>query len=162
MGAETIGTLVITAVLVAALAVFVTLVGLGLRRLSFTLGTIVVGLRALRLQTQPVGDVLAGVLGDVTNIERDLGEAAEAVAAEMGGAPAVAPSVAAGDHEDEAGYGDEAAEDEGGYENGAEYEETDEEAEEYETEYPPFIQLNVRPEYQRPRDRPRARAASRR
>jgi hypothetical protein len=154
MGAETIGTLVITAVLVAVLAVFVTLVGLGLRRLSFTLGTIVIGLRAIRLQTQPVGDVLAGVLGDVTNIERDLGEAAEA--------PAVAPSVAAGDHEDEAGYGDEAAEDEGGYENGAEYEETDEEAEEYETEYPPFIQLNVRPEYQRPRDRPRARAASRR
>lgn len=72
MGTETIATLVIVGVIVAVLALHVFLIGLGLKRLSFTLGTIVLGLRAIRDRTMPVGSVLGGIVGDVTGIESDL------------------------------------------------------------------------------------------
>lgn len=130
MGSETVGTLVVTAVLVAVLALFLLLIGLGLQRLSFTLGTIVVGLRAIRLQTQPVGDVLGGVLEDVTRIDSDLGDVAEIVGQEMAGTPAVSPGpvATAADGQDE-------------YDEYEEYEDEYDEAFEDEA---PRLQLNIR------------------
>ncbi len=86
MGAETVATLVVTAIIVAALAVYVLAIGLQLRRLSFTLGTILIGLRAIRMQTAPIGAVLEDLVQDV--------DALDSVLEEMAGAeqPAPAPS----------------------------------------------------------------------
>ena len=128
MGSETVGTLVITAILVAVLAGYVTLVGLGLRRLSFTLGTIVVGLRAIRMQTQPVGEVLGGVLEDVTGIDDDLGEVVAAVGEELGPAPAGPPPV----REPAIVYDEVEAEDD------------------VEAEAEPLVRLNIRPQVRVP------------
>ena len=79
MGAETIATLVVTAVIVAALAVYVLAIGLALRRLSLTLGTILIGLRAIRMQTAPLGAVLGDLTEDVDVIEDALDGVAGAV-----------------------------------------------------------------------------------
>jgi hypothetical protein len=81
MGAETVGTLVVVGIIVAVLALYVFLIGLGLKRLSFTLGTIVVGLRAIREQTKPVGAVLGGIVGDAEHIESALAGVVAAVGA---------------------------------------------------------------------------------
>jgi hypothetical protein len=79
MGAETIATLVVTAVIVAALAFYVLAIGLALRRLSLTLGTILIGLRAIRMQTAPLGAVLGDLNEDVDVIEDALEGVAGAV-----------------------------------------------------------------------------------
>lgn len=69
MGTETIATLAVTAVIVAALAAYVLAIGLALRRLSLTLGTIHIGLRAIRMQTTPLGAVFGDLTEDVDVIE---------------------------------------------------------------------------------------------
>ncbi len=69
MGPETVATLVLVAVLVAVLAVYILAIGFALRRLSFTLGTIVIGLRAIAQQTAPVGAVVGDLVRDVDVIE---------------------------------------------------------------------------------------------
>ena len=79
MGAETIATLVVTAVIVAALAVYVLAIGLALRRLSFTLGTILIGLQAIRMQTAPLGAVLEDLTEDVDVVEDALEGVAGAI-----------------------------------------------------------------------------------
>ena len=97
MGPETVGTLVVTGIIVLALAGYVFLIGLGLQRLSFTLGTIIVGLRAIREQTRPATPVLSGILADVTGIENDLQGVVGAVGEALGAAaaaPAPAPPTA--------------------------------------------------------------------
>ncbi len=81
MGAETIATLVVTAIIVAALAVYVLAIGLQLRRLSFTLGTILMGLRAIRMQTAPLGPVFEDLAQDVDALEGALEEMAGAAEA---------------------------------------------------------------------------------
>lgn len=88
MGAATVATLVVVAILVLVLALFVFIIGLGLRRLSFTLGTIIVGLRAIREQTRPVGPVLTSVLNDVTTIDDNLGGLLTAVGEAVKAPPA--------------------------------------------------------------------------
>ncbi|MGH9280307.1 MAG: hypothetical protein ACRD12_19680 [Acidimicrobiales bacterium] len=92
MGAETVATLVITAVIVAVLALFLITIGLRLQKLSFTIGTIIVGLRAIREQTKPIDGVLGSIVGDVTAIEGALGGVLEAVGG--GAAPVEAESMA--------------------------------------------------------------------
>lgn len=84
MGSETIATLVLTAVLVGALAIYVLAVGLALRRLSHTLGTILIGLRAIRMQTAPLGPVLGDLTEDVDVIEDALDGVAGAVVTAQG------------------------------------------------------------------------------
>ena len=79
MGSETIATLVLTAVVVAALALYVLAIGLALRRLSLTLGTILIGLRAIRMQTAPLGPVLDDLVEDVDVIEDALEGVAGAI-----------------------------------------------------------------------------------
>lgn len=82
MGAETVGTLIVVGVIVAVLAGYVFLIGWGLNRLSFTLGTIVFGLRAIREHTAPVGDVLEGIVAKVSAMESDLDGVLQAVGVE--------------------------------------------------------------------------------
>lgn len=70
-------TLVAIGLLVAALALYLVHVLLLLRSTSFTLGTIIAGLRAIAFQTRPVGEV-------VTAINDDLGEVKEALESILG------------------------------------------------------------------------------
>ena len=88
MGPATIGTLVIVAIIVAALALYVFAIGLGLKRLSGTLDKIVTGLRGIKEQTRPVNPVLGEILGNVTEIEDALDGVLKAVGEALGAAPA--------------------------------------------------------------------------
>ena len=67
-------TLVLVFVLVAAIATYLIIIAYTLYDVSFTLGTVLIGVRAIAYQTEPVGDVLGGIAGDVTAIEGALGD----------------------------------------------------------------------------------------
>lgn len=77
MPAAGIVTLVGIALTVLALAAYLLHVIWLLHRTSFALGTVVAGLRAIALQTQPIGPV-------VTDINQDLIETQEALEAILG------------------------------------------------------------------------------
>jgi len=67
-------TLVLVFVVVAAIAGYLIIVAYTLYDVTFTLGTILIGVRAIAYQTEPVGDVLGGIAGDVKAIEGALGD----------------------------------------------------------------------------------------
>ena len=67
-------TLVLVFVLVAAIATYLIIIAYTLYDVSFTLGTILIGVRAIAYQTEPVGDVLGGIAGDVKAIEGALAD----------------------------------------------------------------------------------------
>lgn len=67
-------TLVLVAVLVGAIAAYLIIIAYTLQDVSFTLGTVLIGVRSIAYQTEPVGDVLNGILGDVKAIEGALGD----------------------------------------------------------------------------------------
>jgi hypothetical protein len=68
-----IGLLVGTAVLVAALAIYLTTIVWILWDVSFTLGTVLIGVRSIASQVEPVGDVVSGIASNVTAIDGALG-----------------------------------------------------------------------------------------
>jgi hypothetical protein len=68
-----IGLLVGTAILVAALAIYLITIVYILRDVSFTLGTVLIGVRAIVNQVTPVGDVVNGIAANVTEIDNALG-----------------------------------------------------------------------------------------
>lgn len=70
MGPETIGTLVAVAVLVGAVATYLIIIAYTLNKVSYTLGTILIGVRAIENQTEPVGRYVATVLNDVLAIDQ--------------------------------------------------------------------------------------------
>ena len=72
MPAAGIVTLVAVGLLVAALAFYLLHVLVLLRRTSFTLGTIVAGLRAIAFQTRPVGEIVTGINDDLGEVEEAL------------------------------------------------------------------------------------------
>ena len=67
-------TLVLVFVAVSAIALYLIIVAYTLNNVSFTLGTILIGVRSIAYQTEPVGDVLNGIAGDVKAIEGALGD----------------------------------------------------------------------------------------
>jgi uncharacterized membrane protein YkgB len=69
MGAETIVTLVGVFLAVAAVAVSLIIIAVTLNKVSFMLGTILIGVRSIANQTQPLGSVVGDILKDVTAIE---------------------------------------------------------------------------------------------
>lgn len=69
MAGAAVVTLILVAVLVAALAAYLTIVAYSLYRTSFTLGTILIGVRAIANQTEPVEEVVAGIAENVTGIQ---------------------------------------------------------------------------------------------
>lgn len=71
MGAETIGTLVGVAVIVAALAFYLITIALTLQKVSFELGTILIGVRAISDQCEPLGPVVRDIVNDVRAIDQD-------------------------------------------------------------------------------------------
>lgn len=71
------GTLIVVFVIVAALAIYLTVIAYSLYRVSFTLGTILIGVRAIANQTEPVANVVAGIADNVTGIEHALADLVE-------------------------------------------------------------------------------------
>lgn len=65
-------TLIAIALTVVALAYFLVHVILLLRETSFHLGTVVAGLRAIAHQTAPVGEIVADINQDLTEVKQAL------------------------------------------------------------------------------------------
>jgi len=74
MPAAAIVTLVLVFVLVAAIATYLIIIAYTLYDVTFTLGTILIGVRSIQYQTEPVGEVVGGILSDVKAIEGALGD----------------------------------------------------------------------------------------
>lgn len=72
MGLETIVTLVGVAIIVAALAFYLITIAYTLRHVSFTVGTVLIGVRAIAQQCQPLAPVIRDIAGDVAGIDNDL------------------------------------------------------------------------------------------
>ncbi len=66
-------TIVGAALTVAALAFYLIRVALILRHVSFTLGTVIAGVRAIANQTEPLGPVIDEVNRDLAEVEATLG-----------------------------------------------------------------------------------------
>lgn len=70
MGAETIVTLIGVAVIVAALALYLITICYTLNHVSFTLGTVIIGVKAIVAQTDPVPKYVGIILNDVVAIDQ--------------------------------------------------------------------------------------------
>lgn len=108
MGPETVVTLIGVAIIVAALAAYLILIAYSLNKVSFTLGTVLIGVRAIAARCEPLREVIGSIGNDVATVE-----AAMAGLAEGGG-----------DEEDQ--------DEEDQYEEADEYEEEEQEYEEVE------------------------------
>lgn len=73
MPAAAIVTLLGTAVIVAALAIYLITIVWILWDVSFTLGTVLIGVRSIALQVEPLGGVVAGITADAVAIDNALG-----------------------------------------------------------------------------------------
>ncbi|MDP9442052.1 MAG: hypothetical protein M3P34_07745 [Actinomycetota bacterium] len=73
MSLASIVTLIAVAIGVAAIALYLIIVAALLNRVSFTVGTILIGVRAIANQTQPLDDVMKSIGRDVLAIESGLG-----------------------------------------------------------------------------------------
>lgn len=69
MGAATIVTLIGVFLVVAALAGYLITIAATLKDVSFTLGTILIGVRAIANQTSPLRGVVNDILGDVVAMD---------------------------------------------------------------------------------------------
>ena len=96
MGAATIGTLVGVAIIVAALAAYLITISWVLNRVSFRLGTVLIGVKAIVAQTDPVPKYVGIILNDVMAIDQAAhqllawGKGPEATA-RVSGMPAMRP-----------------------------------------------------------------------
>ncbi len=79
MSAAAIAALVVTGVLVAALAFYLLWVVVILRRLTDTLGKVVFGVRSIAHRVQPVGGIVGEINGDLVGVA----DALEALAADL-------------------------------------------------------------------------------
>ena len=87
MGIESILTFIGVAAIVVVLALYLITVASMLNHVSFTVGTILVGVRSIAHQTGPIGGVVREILNEVQGIEEDLD--AILATAEEEAAPAV-------------------------------------------------------------------------
>jgi len=72
MGLATIVTLVGVAIIVAALAFYLITIAKTLQHVSFTVGTVLIGVRAIAAQCQPLQPVIRDIANDVSAIDDDL------------------------------------------------------------------------------------------
>ncbi len=72
LGAATIATFVGVALIVAVLALYLINICVILRHVSFTVGTVLIGVRAIAQQTQPLGPVVKGLVSDIQDIQDEL------------------------------------------------------------------------------------------
>jgi hypothetical protein len=72
MGAATVVTLLGVAICVAAIALYLINIVLILNHVSFTVGTVIVGIKAIVQATEPLAGVIRDVANNVTAIDDDL------------------------------------------------------------------------------------------
>lgn len=72
MGIESILTFIGVGAIVVVLALYLITVATMLRHVSFTVGTILVGVRSIANQTAPIGGVVREIVREVGAIEEDL------------------------------------------------------------------------------------------
>ncbi len=72
MGLATIVTLIGVAIIVAALAFYLITIASALKHVSFTVGTVLIGVRAIAAQCQPLQPVIRDIANDVAAIDDDL------------------------------------------------------------------------------------------
>ena len=70
MGPETIVTLIGVAVIVGALAAYLIIIAYSLYKVSFTLGTVLIGVRAIAARCEPLREVIGSIGNDVATVER--------------------------------------------------------------------------------------------
>ena len=70
MGPEAIVTVVGVAVIVGTLAVYLIIISYSLYKVSYTLGTVLIGVRAIAAQCEPLSDVVGSIAADVTAVEQ--------------------------------------------------------------------------------------------
>lgn len=80
MGIETILLLIAVLLAVGAVALYLIIIAATLNKVSFTVGTVLIGVRAIANQTEPIGSVVRDILGNVSAIE-------DAMAGAIGVAP---------------------------------------------------------------------------
>jgi hypothetical protein len=87
MPAAGVVTIILALVAVAALAAALVRVAVLLKQVNFTLGTVIAGVRAIELATQPINPVLGDIAGDLTATQRALDNllAAKAAKSTAGG-----------------------------------------------------------------------------
>ena len=69
MGPETVVTLIGVFLGVGAVAIYLIVIAFTLNKVSFTVGTILIGVRSIAAQTEPVGSVVTDILRQVEGIE---------------------------------------------------------------------------------------------
>ncbi|MCA1691942.1 MAG: hypothetical protein ABR540_01955 [Acidimicrobiales bacterium] len=72
MGIESILTFIGVGAIVVVLALYLITVATMLRHVSFTVGTILIGVRAIAAQCAPIGGVVRDIVREVQAIEEDL------------------------------------------------------------------------------------------
>jgi hypothetical protein len=131
MGPETVVTLIGVALIVGALAAYLIIIAYSLYKVSFTLGTVLIGVRAIAARCEPLREVLGSIGNDVAAVE-------QAMAGLVSGA-------GAGDEQGEYDEEEEEEEAEEQYEAQDEYEEDEyEEVEVVEVERPRLRRARVR------------------
>lgn len=70
MGPETVVTLIGVAIIVAALAAYLILIAYSLYKVSFTLGTVLIGVRAIAARCEPLREVIGSIGNDVASVEQ--------------------------------------------------------------------------------------------
>ena len=73
MGPETVVTLIGVFVAVAAVALYLIIVAYTLNRVSFNVGTVLIGVRAIAQQCEPLQGAVSSIVSDVAAIEQALG-----------------------------------------------------------------------------------------
>ena len=117
MGAETIVTLIGVAVIVGALAAYLIIIAYSLYKVSFTLGTVLIGVRAIAARCEPLRGVIGSIANDIDSVEQAM----------AGLAAGDGPGGGETRYEEEDQY-----EEDDGYEEGEGYEEVEEEVVEVE------------------------------
>ena len=72
IGLATIVTIIGALAIAAVLAGYLIIITMILREVSFNVGTVLIGVRAIAQQTQPLGPVIRDIVSDVRAIEEDL------------------------------------------------------------------------------------------
>jgi hypothetical protein len=84
MRAEVIVTLIGVGLLVAALAIYLSIIAYHLTKVSFTLGTVLIGVRAIANQTEPLDGVVGSIATDVAAMDDALKALVEVATAPTG------------------------------------------------------------------------------
>lgn len=72
MGLETVVTLIGVFLGVGAVALYLIIIAATLNKVSFIVGTVLIGVRAIAAQTEPIGSVVRDIHNEVSSIENAL------------------------------------------------------------------------------------------